>query len=734
MLNRFLRAGRKRLARSPLFPAATGANKGPGRGMPPGEKRGLRLTGRVLRAAGVPSGAAPDNTPWDFEVRIATPGYSHEGRWFLSREVLREAAPLFEGAQAFANHAEGGAPDIRALVGWHRNVRMVESDLHSTFAVARSAGWFQALAQDALARGIEEPFGFSFDVVAQTEYREEEGGLVLHFQKIVAVNSVDVVHKGRLGGGLLDLAAADRPDTEVVAMEKLFRKLRAAVPEAAARLGGRWTRQQLISACERAGLDSDLAQKGDAMENENPHLIQSEEEAMQQEIGSLQESLRAAESRDRLTCRLAESPLPEPVKEKVRTQFTGRVCSGEEIDEALRLESSALEKLTASGALKGFGRRAEVVRDEIDRKKAALDGLWESSPTVRDGHRPYRFLGEAFQDFTGHRLTPHLFFAETFHYHRAAENWNGIRRLSAALDTSTWGEAFGDSIRRALLRDFRDDRFQLWRKIVSAIVPVKDFRTNRRIRVGGYGDLQAVSEQATYPTLASPTDEEVTYAVSKRGGIEDLTWEMIQNDDMGSIRLIPRRLARAAQRTLNNFVFGFLASATNIYDGVALFHANHNNTSTNVLTYANVITGIKSMGQQTFYGESGVEMASQVYPKYLLHPTELLEEAFDITQSAVKVISGENSTQPSVINRLGVEPLWVPELTDANNWYLAADPLLVDTVEIGFLEDMQDPELFVEDNPLAGSGFNADKVRYKIRHVYGGAVLDYRGFYRGAPA
>ena len=107
MLNRFLRAGRKRLARSPLFPAATGANKGPGRGMPPGEKRGLRLTGRVLRAAGVPSGAAPDNTPWDFEVRIATPGYSREGRWFLSREVLREAAPLFEGAQAFAKSRRG---------------------------------------------------------------------------------------------------------------------------------------------------------------------------------------------------------------------------------------------------------------------------------------------------------------------------------------------------------------------------------------------------------------------------------------------------------------------------------------------------------------------------------------------------------------------------------------------------------------------------------------------------
>ena len=104
MLNRFLGAGRRRLERSPRLPAATGA-KGPGQGMPPGEKRGLRLSGRVLQAAGVPSGAAPDNASWDFKVRIATPGYSREGRWFLSREVLREAAPLFEGAQAFANHA-----------------------------------------------------------------------------------------------------------------------------------------------------------------------------------------------------------------------------------------------------------------------------------------------------------------------------------------------------------------------------------------------------------------------------------------------------------------------------------------------------------------------------------------------------------------------------------------------------------------------------------------------------
>ncbi|MEK6710831.1 MAG: hypothetical protein AABZ64_09655, partial [Nitrospinota bacterium] len=405
-----------------------------------------------------------------------------------------------------------------------------------------------------------------------------------------------------------------------------------------------------------------------------------------------------------------------------------------EVEEAIRLEAATLEKLTASGALRGFGARLEGVRDEADRKLAALDGLWEPAPRAREGLMPYRFLGEAFQDFTGRRLTPQAFFAETFHYHRAAEDWRGIRRLSAALTTATWGEAFGDSIRRALLRDFRDERFHLWRRIVSAVAPVKDFRTNRRVRVGGYGDLSKVAEQATYPALASPTDEEVTYAVEKRGGIEDLTWEMIQNDDMGAIRMIPRRLARAAQRTLNKFVFDFLAANPTIYDGLALFHANHGgNTSANALTYANVVAGIKAMGAQTFPGE-GAAAAAQAQPRYLVHPTALLEEAFDVTQSAVKVIANANSTQPSVINRLGVEPLWAPELTDANDWFLVADPALMDTIEVGFLEDQQEPELFIEDDPAAGSGFSADKLRYKIRHVYGGAVLDYRGFYRGAPA
>jgi hypothetical protein len=53
------------------------------------------------------------------------------------------------------------------------------------------------------------------------------------------------------------------------------------------------------------------------------------------------------------------------------------------------------------------------------------------------------------------------------------------------------------------------------------------------------------------------------------------------------------------------------------------------------------------------------------------------------------------------------------------------------TFELGFYQGREDPELFTQSDPNFGSVFDADKVTWKIRHIYSGAVLDYRGFYRG---
>ncbi len=63
-------------------------------------------------------------------------------------------------------------------------------------------------------------------------------------------------------------------------------------------------------------------------------------------------------------------------------------------------------------------------------------------------------------------------------------------------------------------------------------------------------------------------------------------------------------------------------------------------------------------------------------------------------------------------------------------WYVVADPNLCPTIEIGFYQGRDTPELFTQADPTQGSVFLSDKVQYKIRHIYSGAVLDFRGFQR----
>jgi hypothetical protein len=69
--------------------------------------------------------------------------------------------------------------------------------------------------------------------------------------------------------------------------------------------------------------------------------------------------------------------------------------------------------------------------------------------------------------------------------------------------------------------------------------------------------------------------------------------------------------------------------------------------------------------------------------------------------------------------------------TSTSNWFVVADPMMAPTIELGFFNGQQDPALFVQSDPTTGSAFTTDKVTYKIRHIYSGAVLDFRAFQRG---
>ncbi len=68
---------------------------------------------------------------------------------------------------------------------------------------------------------------------------------------------------------------------------------------------------------------------------------------------------------------------------------------------------------------------------------------------------------------------------------------------------------------------------------------------------------------------------------------------------------------------------------------------------------------------------------------------------------------------------------------DTNNWYLVGNKDDAETIEIGFVDNQQEPQILVQDVETVGTVFTNDQVTYKVRHEYSGAVVDYRPFYGG---
>jgi hypothetical protein len=391
-----------------------------------------------------------------------------------------------------------------------------------------------------------------------------------------------------------------------------------------------------------------------------------------------------------------------------------------DLDKEIKSEKDFIAKFSESGKVKGAGAGATVTLDEWDRKVAALDGFFFNEARTVGNQKvpPYRSFKKAYRDITGDQDLTGLL--------REAVN---LRRFTEAtgLDSTSFAQVLGDSITRRMIAEYQNPEYTEWRQVVSDIGTINDFRTNRRMRFGGYDVLPAVAEAGPYTGLTSPTDEEATYAIGKKGGTENITMEMIANDDVGVIRRIPQKLALAAKITLYRDIFGiFTTNAACTYDSVALFNAGHNNTGTTALSQAALTAVRQLMRDQAGYNDAKNILG--IVPKTLLVPNELEETAFLLTKAGLMIpASGTTTDLPTLHTNMGyvVVDFW----TDANNWYVVCDPRRCPTIEVGFFQGREEPELFLQSMPNVGSMFSNDKLTYKIRFIYGTCVLDHRGMY-----
>ena len=457
------------------------------------------------------------------------------------------------------------------------------------------------------------------------------------------------------------------------------------------------------------------------------------------ESGGVPADLAVATSQMVMEQKLTESGLPKPFADAVRERYRDKIIGLSDLTDSIQESRKLWASVTESGNVKELGSSISMGDDEETKLGHGLDGFFAGKNI--DGVPKFNSLKEAYRAATGltGEVNVYSLLRESYPSHlgeRIADSPRlreaHLARLRESLGTASWAQILGDSVTRRMVAEYAAPDLQSWKSIVSDIVPVSDFRTQTRQRLGGYGTLSTVAQAGTYQNIANLTDEEVSYAATKRGGTDDLTIEMIANDDIGAIRRIPAKLGKAAARTLYEFVFDFIrTNPTFDADSVAVFHSSHGNTGTAALSSATLDTARQEMRTQAAYGDTSDILG--LIPKLLLVPNELEHLAYRlVTSSFYPGATNENATTVNLHQQMDV--LVVDYWTDANDWAVICDPANCPTIEIGFLEGREEPELFVQDMPTAGSMFDADKVTYKIRHIYGGDVIDYRGMWKGVVA
>lgn len=738
--------------------------------------------GKEFEVVLIEAGPSKNKEPFNFnysEELLSKSAALFEGTKAYAYEKFEDGKHVFDHLPIEARKANPqGFP--KNLVGWYDNVRFGEfrrednstgKGLLARFHIA--ASWLRDLMKNSWDAGKKNLLEFSIDADGKIRKAVDAAGNaikdVLQFDK---VDEVTVVTDAAAGGRILRMIASKQKESETKSMDAILKWLREKFPKLVESVkddDAVEAKQTAIMAALDKILESVKA--GAAAGNNNggqaaggndgadnkPLTAEAVQEMIRQvsadamgkfiaerDAESAKTKAAQAASDKLVEDKLKESKLPEPTQKKIRKQLEGKLISEGELMVLLKDEQDALAALQeAKLYVPGQERFSEATinKDQVDKYNDAFLGMLMNRPINKQ--QPFKGIHHSYREITGysgsasdvgHRVLRECAIA-TSPLNIKQEVWNKMLRESRqginarmqedTLTTTLWAEVYGDSVRRAMIMFYFMPKLQEWRRVVSSIVPIPDFRTNRRQRVGGFSNLDIVAQGGTYQEKSWPADEEATYAVRTRGNLFPLTRVAMINDDLGALRQVPQMTGQAAAQTLYEFVFDFFATNPTIYDGSALFVAGHSNLGSTALADAALDDRIFAMMDQSQLSNS---KPLGITPKNIMVPNELARTAWEVTKSKVSSTSGRTETVPnwfeSVFNF--DEPIVVAYWTDATNWFLCADPAIWPTIEIGFLNGQEEPELFVQDQPTVGSVFTADKITYKIRHEYDGAVLDYR--------
>ncbi len=288
--------------------------------------------------------------------------------------------------------------------------------------------------------------------------------------------------------------------------------------------------------------------------------------------------------------------------------------------------------------------------------------------------------------------------------------------------TSDFPKLLENNSRKAMLRGYEEaeEVFTMFTRTGN----LTDFKTHSRVGLGVFEKLDEIPESGEYKhgTIGERAE---SIKLATYGKLFSITRQAIINDDLTAFTDIPRKMGRAAARTVGDLVFSILIDNPAMSDSVALFHADHNNlaSSGTAITAASVGAGRTAMRTQ----KDGTATLN-IRPSFLIVPAAQ-EDTARVLMTSETDPSKTNSRVPNPV-RGAAEIIVDARLDDASTtaWYLAADPNTFDTIEVGYLDGIAAPFLDQQD------GWTIDGVEYKVRIDAAAAPLEFRTLYKNPGA
>lgn len=246
---------------------------------------------------------------------------------------------------------------------------------------------------------------------------------------------------------------------------------------------------------------------------------------------------------------------------------------------------------------------------------------------------------------------------------------------------------------------------------------LRNYKQYSQVKTGDFASLVERAEGADFTEAEFGEAKEVV-TLKDYGIIHAFTSQMLANDDLSVIQRLSVQGGVAASRLENKLAYNALKTNKAMSDAVLLYHATHGNLGTaGAISSTTIGEAYKLMRKQTSTG--GLDVLN-LAPKYFIcgPDQEIAAKQFFAT------ISPTESANVNIFAN-SMEIVVDAELT-GNQWYLAADQNVIDTVVLYKLAGQESPQI------ESRIKFENNNLELKVAHACAAEPMEWRGIVKNA--